>query len=93
MFQTDHSVFISSQQPNFDYHAEVEAFSARLQESFSTDLLKTAFVNPCYLRSEEERRRLLGLNAETTALNLKDNRELQAHGQEFTQVRLKTADK
>lgn len=55
------------------------------------DLLKTAFVNPCYLRSEEERRRLLGLNAENTALNLKDNRELQAHGQQFTQVRLQHA--
>ncbi|KAI7801125.1 39S ribosomal protein L44, mitochondrial [Triplophysa rosa] len=74
-----------SQQANFDYHAEVEAFSARLQESFSVGLLKTAFVNPCYLRSEEERRHLLGLNAENTALNLKDNRELQAHGQQFTQ--------
>ncbi|KAK9962451.1 hypothetical protein ABG768_007816 [Culter alburnus] len=73
-----------SQQPNFDYHAEVEAFSARLQESFSLDLLKTAFVNSCYLRSEEERRRALGLDSETTALNLKDNGELCAHGQQFT---------
>ncbi|XP_051966091.1 39S ribosomal protein L44, mitochondrial-like isoform X2 [Xyrauchen texanus] len=73
-----------SQQPNFDYHAEVEAFGTRLQESFSLELLKTAFVNPCYLQSEEERRRVLGLDAETTALNVKDNGELRAHGQKFT---------
>lgn len=81
------SLPISSQLPNFDYHAEVEAFSARLQESFSLDLLKTAFVNSCYLRSEEERRRALGLDSETTALNLKDNGELRAHGQQFAKVR------
>ncbi|KAG1952213.1 39S ribosomal protein L44, mitochondrial [Pimephales promelas] len=73
-----------SQLPNFDYHAEVEAFGARLQESFSLDLLKTAFVSSCYLRSEEERRRALGLDSEMTALNLKDNGELSVHGQQFT---------
>lgn len=65
----------------------MEAFSARLQESFSLDLLKTAFVNSCYLRSEEERRRALGLDTETTALNLKDNDELRVQGQQFTKVR------
>lgn len=81
------SLPISSQQPNFDYHAEVEAFSARLQESFSLDLLKTAFVSLCYLRSEEERRQALGLDSEMTALNLKDNGELSVHGQQFTKVR------
>ncbi len=81
------SLPVSSQQPNFDYHAEVEAFSARLQESFSLELLKTAFVSACYLRSEEERRRALGLDLETTALNLKDNGELCVHGQQFTKVR------
>ncbi|XP_060744680.1 39S ribosomal protein L44, mitochondrial [Tachysurus vachellii] len=75
-----------SQQPNWDYHAEVEAFSARLNERFSTDLLKTAFVNPCYIRSEEERRRSLGVDAESTALNLRDNTELQEHGRKFTLV-------
>ncbi|XP_060799246.1 39S ribosomal protein L44, mitochondrial [Neoarius graeffei] len=73
-----------SQQPNWDYHAEVEAFSARLKERFSTDLLKTAFVNRCYIHSEEDRRRSLGLDAENTALNLRDNTELQEHGQKFT---------
>ncbi|MCJ8739762.1 hypothetical protein PDJAM_G00050850 [Pangasius djambal] len=73
-----------SQQPQWDYHAEVEAFSARLKERFSTDLLKTAFVSPCYVRSEEERRRSLGLDAESTALNLRDNTELREHGWSFT---------
>ncbi|KAI4880371.1 hypothetical protein NFI96_025386, partial [Prochilodus magdalenae] len=73
-----------SQQPNWDYHAEVEAFSARLKESISLELLKTAFVNPCYLRSEQERRRTLGLDGEAAALNLRDNKELRDHGQQFT---------
>ncbi|XP_066536786.1 39S ribosomal protein L44, mitochondrial [Hoplias malabaricus] len=73
-----------SQQPNWDYHAEVEAFSARLKESFSLELLKTAFVNPCYLCSEEERRRTLGLDCNAAALNLRDNTELREHGQQFT---------
>ncbi|XP_062872683.1 39S ribosomal protein L44, mitochondrial isoform X2 [Trichomycterus rosablanca] len=73
-----------SQQPNWDYHAEVEAFGARLKERFSTDLLKTAFVNPCYLRFEEERRRSLGLETEAAALNLKYNAELREYGQKFT---------
>ncbi len=81
------SLPVSSTQPNFDYHAEVEAFSARLQESFSLELLKTAFVSTCYLRSEEERRRALGLDLETAALNLKDNGDLCVHGQQFTKVR------
>ncbi|TSX85961.1 39S ribosomal protein L44, mitochondrial [Bagarius yarrelli] len=73
-----------SQKPNWDYHTEVEAFSARLKERFSTDLLKTAFVNRCYVLSEEERRRSLGLDAVSTALNLTDNTELQEHGRDFT---------
>ncbi|XP_026872614.2 39S ribosomal protein L44, mitochondrial [Electrophorus electricus] len=73
-----------SQQPNWDYHAEVEAFSIRLKERFSTELLKTAFVNPCYVRSEEERRRGLGLDAGAAALNLRDNTELREHGEQFT---------
>nr|AAI33991.1 Zgc:114114 protein [Danio rerio] len=73
-----------SEQPNFDYHAEVEAFGVRLQESFSVDLLKTAFVNSCYLRSEVERRKALGLDSESAILNLKDNTELREHGQHFT---------
>lgn len=65
----------------------MEAFSARLKERFSVVLLKTAFVNPCYVRAEEERRRSLGVDAESTALNLSDNTELQELGRSFTQVR------
>ncbi|XP_036393220.1 39S ribosomal protein L44, mitochondrial [Megalops cyprinoides] len=73
-----------SQQPNWDYHAEVEAFSNRLQENFSLELLKTAFVNPCYVQTEEERRRTLGVDAETAALSLKDNTELRGKGWDFS---------
>ncbi|GCC18660.1 large ribosomal subunit protein mL44 [Chiloscyllium punctatum] len=69
-----------SQQPNWDYHAEVEAFSHRLNENFNLDLLKTAFVNPCYIMSEEARRRELKLEREEITLNLKDNQQLFEKG-------------
>lgn len=74
----------SSQQPHWDYHAEVQAFSIRLHESFSMDVLKTAFVNPCYLQAEQERRQALGVDSETTALALKDNIQLSKKGAAFT---------
>lgn len=73
-----------SQKPNWDYHAEIQAFSNRLHENFSLDLLKRAFVNPCYLKSESERRQGLGMDTETTALTLKDNIQLCAKGEAFT---------
>ncbi|KAG8580487.1 hypothetical protein GDO81_007310 [Engystomops pustulosus] len=74
-----------SQKPNFDYHAEIVAFSKRLNETFSVQLLKTAFVNQSYLVEEESRRRALGLDHETAALNLEDNQKLAEEGSDFTQ--------
>ncbi|KAG9494449.1 hypothetical protein GDO78_002007 [Eleutherodactylus coqui] len=71
-------------QPNFDYHAEIVAFSKRLNETFSIQLLKTAFVNHSYLEREESRRQELGLDSETAALNLEDNQKLADKGSEFT---------
>lgn len=73
-----------SQQPNFDYHAEVLAFSQRLNESFSIQLLKTAFVNKTYVEQEEQRRQELGLDKEMAMLNLEDNEELAGVGSDFT---------
>ncbi|XP_048838371.1 39S ribosomal protein L44, mitochondrial [Brienomyrus brachyistius] len=73
-----------SHQPNWDYHAEIQAFSSRLQENFLLELLKLALVNPCYVRAEEERRRLLELDNQTAALNLKDNAQLHVQGLNFT---------
>lgn len=73
-----------SQQPHWDYHAEVQAFSIRLHENFSSELLKTAFINPCYLQAEQERRQGLGVDSETTALALKDNIQLSKMGADFT---------
>ncbi|XP_053315789.1 39S ribosomal protein L44, mitochondrial [Spea bombifrons] len=72
-----------SQQPNFDYHAEILAFSQRLNETFSLDLLKTAFVNGSYVVQEQNRRQELGLDKETAALSLKDNNELFECGSDF----------
>jgi len=72
-------------QPNWDYHAEVQAFSVRLHESFSLELLKTAFINPSYLISEQEKRRSAGMDAATTALSLIDNTELSKLGLGFTE--------
>lgn len=74
----------SWQQPNWDYHSEVQAFSSRLHENFSLELLKTAFVNPCYLEAEQERRKQLDVDSETTALALKDNLQLSKKGEGLT---------
>ncbi|XP_061862025.1 large ribosomal subunit protein mL44 [Colius striatus] len=73
-----------SEKPNWDYHAEIQAFSHRLHENFSLDLLKTAFVNSCYIESEEARRRELGLDKETVPLNLQDNSKLAEQGVSFS---------
>ncbi|XP_068174355.1 large ribosomal subunit protein mL44 [Antennarius striatus] len=73
-----------SQQPNWDYHAEVQAFSNRIQENISLCQLKTAFVNPCYLQAEQKRRLELDEGTETTALALEDNIQLSEKGEIFT---------
>ncbi|NXI41740.1 RM44 protein, partial [Galbula dea] len=73
-----------SEKPNWDYHAEIQAFTHRLHESFDLDLLKTAFVNSCYIESEETRRRQLGLDNESVALNLQDNSKLAEQGMTFS---------
>ncbi|XP_075385632.1 large ribosomal subunit protein mL44 [Tenrec ecaudatus] len=75
-----------SEKPNWDYHAEIQAFGHRLQETFSLDLLKTAFVNGCYIKSEEARRQKLGIEKEAVLLNLKDNQELSEQGASFSQA-------
>ncbi|XP_069473959.1 large ribosomal subunit protein mL44-like isoform X2 [Ambystoma mexicanum] len=79
-----------SQKPNFDYHAEIIAFGHRLHENFSLDLLKTAFVNSCYIKQEEARRRELGVDKDVVALNIRDNQELSKQGLFFTRTYLKT---
>ncbi|XP_004762968.2 large ribosomal subunit protein mL44 [Mustela lutreola] len=75
-----------SEKPNWDYHAEIQAFGHRLQETFSLDLLKTAFVNTCYIKSEEAKRQNLGIEKEAVLLNLKDNEELAEQGTSFSKT-------
>ncbi|XP_012497922.1 PREDICTED: 39S ribosomal protein L44, mitochondrial [Propithecus coquereli] len=75
-----------SEKPNWDYHAEIQAFGPRLQETFSLDLLKTAFVNSCYIKSEEAKRQKLGIEKEAVLLNLKCNQELAEQGKSFSQT-------
>uniref|UniRef100_A0A2K6BMJ4 Large ribosomal subunit protein mL44 n=1 Tax=Macaca nemestrina TaxID=9545 RepID=A0A2K6BMJ4_MACNE len=75
-----------SEKPNWDYHAEIQAFGHRLQENFSLDLLKTAFVNSCYIKSEEAKRQQLGIEKEAVLLNLKSNQELSEQGTSFSQT-------
>ncbi|KAL4648504.1 39S ribosomal protein L44, mitochondrial [Arapaima gigas] len=72
-----------SQQPNWDYQAEIQAFSSRLQEDFALEVLKTALVNPCYVKSEEDRRHLLEVDKEAAALSLNDNTQLRMQGLDF----------
>ncbi|NXU58252.1 RM44 protein, partial [Turnix velox] len=78
-----------SEKPNWDYHAEIQAFSHRLQENFSLDLLKTAFVNSCYIEREEARRRELGIDKEMVALNLEDNSKLAEQGKSLSRSYLR----
>ncbi|XP_030072490.1 large ribosomal subunit protein mL44 [Microcaecilia unicolor] len=77
-----------SHQPNWDYEAEIQAFCHRLHETFTMDLLKTAFVNACYIKSEEARRQNLGLDGQAVALNLKNNQELSDIGASFAHTYL-----
>ncbi|XP_053162701.1 39S ribosomal protein L44, mitochondrial isoform X2 [Hemicordylus capensis] len=78
-----------SEKPNWDYHAEIQAFNHRLHEKFSLDILKTAFVNSCYIKCEEARRQELGVEKEAVTLNLKDNHELSLQGASFAHSYLK----
>ncbi|XP_013909222.1 PREDICTED: 39S ribosomal protein L44, mitochondrial [Thamnophis sirtalis] len=73
-----------SEKPNWDYHAEIEAFGHRIHETFRVDQLKTAFVNPCYIKNEESKRQELGLEKENLALDLQDNQELSLQGASFS---------
>uniref|UniRef100_A0A8D0BPN4 Large ribosomal subunit protein mL44 n=1 Tax=Salvator merianae TaxID=96440 RepID=A0A8D0BPN4_SALMN len=73
-----------SEKPNWDYNAEIQAFSHRLHEKFALQFLKTAFVNRCYIMHEEARRQKLGLDKAAVALNLKDNNELSLQGASFS---------
>lgn len=57
-----------------------------MQETFSLDLLKTAFVNRCYIQSEEARRQKLGVDKEAALLTLKDNQELAEQGERFSRA-------
>ncbi|XP_019388590.1 PREDICTED: 39S ribosomal protein L44, mitochondrial [Crocodylus porosus] len=68
---------------------EIQAFSHRLHENFSLELLKTAFVNSCYVNSEEIKRQNLGLDKEVVALNLQDNCKLSKQGLSFSHSYLK----
>ncbi|XP_028925457.1 39S ribosomal protein L44, mitochondrial [Ornithorhynchus anatinus] len=77
-----------SHKPNWDYQAEIQAFSRRLHENFSLELLKTAFVNRCYIQSEEARRQELGVEEQAAALKLKDNQELSEQGAAFSHTYL-----
>ncbi|NXP29369.1 RM44 protein, partial [Scytalopus superciliaris] len=78
-----------SEQPNWDYHAEIQAFGHRLREDFSPELLKTAFVNGCYIEAEEARRRALGLGGAAAALALRDNSALAERGLRFARRHLR----
>ncbi|NXG26643.1 RM44 protein, partial [Grallaria varia] len=76
------------EQPNWDYEAEIEAFSHRLRERFSPEVLRAALVSPCYVSAEEERRRALGLPREAAALQLRDQRGLSQRGMRFARGHL-----
>lgn len=54
------------------------------------DLLKTAFVNRCYIKGEEAKREALGVEKEAIPLNIKDNHELYLQGTSFSHSYLRS---
>lgn len=67
---------------DWNYEAEMYAFSKRLGENFHPELLQQAFTHRSYVINEEQKQREVGI--ENPVLNIKDNRELIEEGKYLT---------
>lgn len=65
----------------WNYNAELFAFSKRLNEEFDMKLLQQAFIDRSYIIKEEIRQRELGI--ENPQIDLKDNHELIEKGDQI----------
>ena len=65
----------------WNYNAEVFAFSKRLGEEFDDKLLKRALTQRSYIVMEEEKQRAVGI--EDPKLALEDNSEFSEQGEKF----------
>ncbi|KAJ6636600.1 39S ribosomal protein L44, mitochondrial [Pseudolycoriella hygida] len=62
----------------WNWHAELFAYSKRLTEDFNLELLQEAFTTRSYIEQEERKQQNVGINNPVT--NLKDNSELAVIG-------------
>lgn len=65
----------------WNYDAEIYAFSARLNEKFTPSLLQQAFVDRSYIVQEEMRQRAVGIDE--PVLQLTENTKLAQKGEEL----------
>ena len=69
--------------PNWNYGAEIFAFGKRLNEDFSEETLRTAFVHKSYIDQEVQRRQELQIDDSVTTLAMEDNSVLAYAGRDF----------
>lgn len=68
---------------NWNYDAELFAFSKRLNEEFNSSSLRTVFTHRSYIEQEEAKRLELGIPKQDVSLNLTDNQQLVKSGSEL----------
>ncbi|XP_076362788.1 mitochondrial ribosomal protein L44 [Tachypleus tridentatus] len=66
---------------NWNYTAELFAFSSRLNEQLRDETLRTALIHPSYLEQEEKQRQDLGVPSQDVSLKLEHNGNLVASGE------------
>ncbi|CAL1291306.1 unnamed protein product [Larinioides sclopetarius] len=78
-----------SEWDNWNYKAELFAFSRRLSEDISEDTLRWAFVHESFIEKEEQRRKELYIPSQNIQLDLRSNASLITLGEEVTSNYLK----
>ncbi|KAF8768302.1 39S ribosomal protein L44 like protein [Argiope bruennichi] len=78
-----------SEWDNWNYNAELFAFSKRLSENISEDTLRWAFVHNSFIEKEEQKRKELDIPSQNVPLDLKSNASLITLGEEVTSNYLK----
>ncbi|GFU28347.1 ribosomal protein L44, mitochondrial [Nephila pilipes] len=74
---------------NWNYKAELYAFSHRLNENISEETLRLAFIHDSYIQKEEQKRKELDIHTEDAQLTIKSNVSLIALGEDVISKYLK----
>ncbi|XP_037947029.1 39S ribosomal protein L44, mitochondrial [Teleopsis dalmanni] len=72
----------------WNYRAELYAFTKRLNENIDISLLQTAFTQKSYIHKEANRQRDLGI--EETDIQINDNLKLSEHGENIAKAYIST---